>query len=537
MAQDLYAESLRTFMAPVNHLMDDPEVSEVMINGYQDVYIEKKGKITKVESKFDERSLSTLAINIAQFVGRTLNVETPRLDARLPDGSRIHVVIPPIAKNGIIISIRKFFKEKLSVEKLIQFGSFTKEASRFIQVCVELKKNMIISGGTGSGKTTLLNVLSNYIPYDERIITMEDALELQLSNEHVVRFETRHKDKFGKGEVSMGDLLHSSLRLRPDRIILGEVRGSECFDLLQAMNTGHGGSMATVHANTPVETMSRLESLVLMSGIELPLRAIRSQVSSAINIVIAASRYSDGSRRVSHISEILPLDKNGDYQIQDIFIYTQTHRDENGKIHGYFAPTGVLPTFINLIKTSGFKDVDEDFFNPATYKLEQPPFYMGINYFTGKKGAGGGHGEGGEAIVKGKAREGEEPKKEVVKEEVKAEIKKEATPEIVKKSKPEFDMDEFDISEPKKEVKKEIPKEEPKAEVKKAEEKPKDNIVQSFFKKLDSVADNVQKKIENVVQKQPEPEKKPEVEKKIEKPQQVITKKAPKNDDDDWEDF
>ncbi|MBN2694084.1 CpaF family protein [bacterium] len=384
MSQDLYAESLKTFMLPIAEYIDDSSVSEVMINGYQDVYVERKGKITKVESRFDERGLMTLAVNIAQYVGRQLNNENPRLDARLPDGSRIHIVIPPIAKNGIIVSIRKFFKEKLDVPRLIEFGSFTKEAARFIQVCVELQKNMIISGGTGSGKTTLLNVLSNYIPADQRILTMEDALELQLANEHVVRFETRPPDKQGKGRVSMGDLLHSALRLRPDRIILGEVRGEECFDLLQAMNTGHGGSMATVHANTPIETLSRLESLVLLGGIELPLRAIRSQVSSAINIVISASRYSDGSRRVSHISEILPLDKAGEYQVQDIFIYTQTHKDPDGKIHGYFAPTGVIPTFFRKIVASGFKDVREEFFNPDTYKLTPPPYYMGQSAFHKK---------------------------------------------------------------------------------------------------------------------------------------------------------
>ncbi len=381
--QNLYEESLRTFLKPIAKYIDDAAVSEIMINGYKDIYIEKGGKLTKVESNFTERGVTTLAVNIAQFVGRQINEQNPRLDARLPDGSRIHVVIPPIAKNGVIISIRKFFKEKLTVQKLIDFGSFTPEMARFIQVSVELAKNMIISGGTGSGKTTLLNVLSNYIPPAQRIITMEDALELQLANEHVVRFETRHPDKFGKGEVSMGDLLHSSLRLRPDRIILGEVRGGECFDLLQAMNTGHGGSMATVHANNPIETLSRLESLVLLGGIELPLRAIRAQVTGAIQIIVSAARYSDGSRRVGHISEILPLNDKGDYQIQDIFIYTQTHRDENGKIYGYHAPTGVLPTFFHKLKVSGYDDLNEEFFNPEAYGYEVPPLFMGKSHFTG----------------------------------------------------------------------------------------------------------------------------------------------------------
>lgn len=407
--QNIYEESLNTFLKPVAQYIDDPKVAEIMINGYNDVYIESGGKLTKIKSNFTERGLMTLAVNIAQFVGRQLNDENPRLDARLPDGSRIHVVLPPIAKNGVIISIRKFFKEKLTVQRLIDFGSFTPEGARFIQVCVELAKNMIISGGTGSGKTTMLNVLSNFIPSHQRIITMEDALELQLGHEHVVRFETRPPDKLGKGQVTMADLLHSSLRLRPDRVILGEVRGSECFDLLQAMNTGHGGSMSTTHANTPIETCGRLESLILMGGIELPLRAIRAQISSAINIIVSCARLADGSRRTTHISEMMPLDSKGDYQMQDIFVFNQTHKDEKGKIFGYFTPTGCLPTFYNTIVSSGFPDIREEFFNPETYGLEPPKFFMGESHFKTKH-------DGKVKEVTPTLKKDDDPAKKVVKE-------------------------------------------------------------------------------------------------------------------------
>ena len=463
--QNIYEESLRTFLKPIAEYIDDAAVSEIMINGYKDIYIEKGGKLTKVESNFTERGVTTLAVNIAQFVGRQINEANPRLDARLPDGSRIHVVIPPIAKNGVIISIRKFFKEKLTVQRLIDFGSFTPEMARFIQVSVEMAKNMIISGGTGSGKTTLLNVLSNYIPASQRIITMEDALELQLANEHVVRFETRHPDKFGKGAVTMGDLLHSSLRLRPDRIILGEVRGGECFDLLQAMNTGHGGSMATVHANNPIETLSRLESLVLLGGIELPLRAIRAQVTGAIQIIVSAARYSDGSRRVGHISEVLPLNEKGDYVMQDIFIYTQTHKDEDGKIHGYSAPTGVLPSFFHKLKASGYHDMDESFFNPKTYGYDVPPLFMGKSYFTGIAEAYRKHDDEDDKKIISVSK----PKKE---ESVKKDVKKNKNSSPKKTKKEEID-DVFSLDgiDDKKEkniaIKEKIPKKEVKKEAKK----------------------------------------------------------------------
>ena len=259
MSQSMYTESLRAFLKPVLQYLDDDSVSEIMINGPTDIWIERKGKVFKTEAKFSEEGLLGAARNMAQFVGRLMNDERPRLDARLPDGSRIHVVLPPIARKGTTISIRKFFKEKLNTDALVRFGSIVQPMVRLIESAVMIKLNMIVSGGTGSGKTTLLNILSNLIPNEERILTIEDSAELQLVQDHLVPFESRPPDKFGKGEVNMGHLLHSALRLRPDRIIVGEVRGGEAFDLMQAMNTGHGGSMATVHANTPTDTLRRLE--------------------------------------------------------------------------------------------------------------------------------------------------------------------------------------------------------------------------------------------------------------------------------------
>jgi pilus assembly protein CpaF len=369
----MYAESLRAFLKPVLPFMDDPSVSEIMINGPTEIWIEQKGKVKLTDAAFTDEGLRGAAMNMAQFVGRTLTEERPRLDARLPDGSRIHVVLPPIGRKGTTISIRKFFKDKLTIDKLIEFGSMTKEMARFIEGCVVIKENIVVAGGTGSGKTTLLNIVSTLIPNDERILTIEDSAELQLQQEHIVPFESRPPDKFGKGGVDMGDLLHSALRLRPDRIVVGEVRGGECFHLVQAMNTGHGGSMATTHANTPTDTLRRLESLCLQSGIDLPLVAVRAQVASAINMVICCERFQDGSRRTTEIAEVLPLNEKGEYRTQNIFTYIPTHKDPDGKIHGYHTPTGIIPNFVGRLRAYGFTDMTDEFFDPATYGLPPPP--------------------------------------------------------------------------------------------------------------------------------------------------------------------
>ena len=369
----MYSESLRAFLRPVLPYLDDPEVSEIMINGHEDVWIERKGRLFKTDAKFTEEGLLGAARNMAQFVGRVLSEERPRLDARLPDGSRIHVVIPPIARRGTTVSIRKFFKEKLSVDGLLKFGSLTAPMARLIEAAIHTKLNIIVSGGTGSGKTTLLNIVSSLIPDDERILTIEDSAELQLSQTHLVAFESRPPDKYGKGGVDMGDLLHSALRLRPDRIIVGEVRGGEAFHLIQAMNTGHGGSLSTAHANSPTDALRRLESLCLMSAVELPMVAVRSQVASAINLVICCERLHDGSRKVTHISEVLPLNEKGEYRTQDLFVYTPVAKGEDGQILGYHAPTGIIPQFVQRARAYGFEDLDAAFFDPATYDVPPPP--------------------------------------------------------------------------------------------------------------------------------------------------------------------
>ncbi|MBN2723473.1 MAG: CpaF family protein [Deltaproteobacteria bacterium] len=372
---DIYAESLKSFLEPVWRYVDDERISEILINGPDSIWVEMKGTLYKTKAKFTPDGLLAAARNIAQYVGRVINDDRPRLDARLPDGSRIHVVLPPIARCGTIVSIRKFFPGGLTIDQMISFGSITSECARFIEACVLAKENVVVSGGTGSGKTTLLNVVSNYIPNNERIITIEDSAELQLSQDHLVPLESRPADEQGRGAVTMRDLLHSSLRLRPDRIVIGEVRGGEAFDLLQAMNTGHGGSMCTTHANTPKETLARIESLALFSGIELPLVAVRAQVAAAIHVVISCARFSDGSRKVTHVSEVLPLNEKGEYRVQDIFIYNQTHKDENGKIHGYHTPTGILPRIQRKLLANGFEDMTDDFFTPGTYGLEPPKYF------------------------------------------------------------------------------------------------------------------------------------------------------------------
>jgi pilus assembly protein CpaF len=374
----MFQESLRAFLKPILPYLDDETVSEIMINGERDVWIERKGRLYKTDAVFSEEGLLGAARNMAQYVGRPLTDERPRLDARLPDGSRIHVVLPPVARRGTTISIRKFFREKLTPDHLVKFGSMTPPMVRLIEASVRMKLNMLVSGGTGSGKTTLLNILSSLIPNDERILTIEDSAELQLNQDHLVSFESRPADKYGKGEVSLGQLLHSALRLRPDRIIVGEVRGGEAFDLMQAMNTGHGGSMATAHANTPTESLRRIESLCLMSSVEMPMVAIRAQVAAAIHFLVCCERLQDGSRKVVAISEVLPLNEKGDYRTQDLWLYVPLGKDEEGTILGYHAPTGILPTFLAKARAYGFGDLDEAFFDPATYGFPPPPLIHGL---------------------------------------------------------------------------------------------------------------------------------------------------------------
>ena len=327
---------LTMFLEPVKPWLDDPGVSEIMINGPENIYIEKGGKVVKVESRFpSEAALQAAANNIAKSVGRVLNEEYPRLDARLSDGSRVHVVIPPLSRCGTVVSIRKFRIDSLSPESLVKWQSISQEMLDYLKTLVQKRMNILICGATSSGKTSILNVLSSYIDPVDRILTIEDSCELQLRQPHLVPFETRRPDKDGKGEVTFRDLLHSALRLRPDRIILGEIRGGEALDLLQAMNTGHAGSMSTIHANNAYDSLLRLETCVMYAGFDLPLHAIRNQVVAALNYIVHTGRLEDGSRKVLGISKVLPLD-HGEYRLENEWAWTQTGTDESGKFTGKF---------------------------------------------------------------------------------------------------------------------------------------------------------------------------------------------------------
>ena len=324
------------FLTPVKEYLEDDDVSEILINGPENIYIEKHGKLQKTPARFlSEPALKAAATNIATSVGRLLNDDNPRLDARLPDGSRVHAVIPPLTNCGTVIAIRKFKKDTLSIDKMRAYGSISDDAILLIKALVALHKNVIVSGATSSGKTSVLNALSSFINNDERVLVIEDACELQLQQEHVVSFETRKPDKNGNGEVTIRDLIISSLRLRPDRLVIGEIRGGEALDLLQALNTGHAGSMSTIHANTPLDCLFRLETCALLSGIEIPLMALRSQVASAIDAVVHTARLSDGSRKVIAISEVLPL-KDGEYQTRDLLVWQTERIGPDGKVEGRF---------------------------------------------------------------------------------------------------------------------------------------------------------------------------------------------------------
>jgi len=340
---------------PLQPLLDDPEITEIMVNGAKKVYIERKGKITKTNVSFEnDEQVLRIIDRIILPLGRRIDADSPTVDARLPDGSRVNAVIPPVAIDGPTITIRKFQKDKLSVDQLIQLGSLTRFMVEFIRACVIARLNIVISGGTGSGKTTLLNVLSSFIPSDERIVTIEDAAELQLQQEHVVRLETKAPDVEGKNAVTTRDLVRNALRMRPDRIVVGEVRGGEALDMLQAMNTGHDGSLTTLHANSPRDAISRLETMVMMSGMELPVRVIREQIASAVDLIIQTSRLRDGSRKVTSVTEVAGME--GDTIVMtDIFKFEQTGIDKEGRILGELRPTGIRPLFTPRLEAAGFR--------------------------------------------------------------------------------------------------------------------------------------------------------------------------------------
>ena len=349
--EDVFNEALR--LGPLEGLLADESVSEIMVNGPTRVFVERRGKLELSDCQFtDDASVLAVIERIIAPLGRRCDESQPYVDARLADGSRVNAIIPPLALSGPTITIRKFAKTALTPEDFIRFGTWTHNAAEFMKLCVLLRKNVIVAGGTGSGKTTLLNLLSGYIPHNERIVTVEDAAELRLQQPHVVRLEARPPNIEGKGAVPIRDLVKNCLRMRPDRIIVGECRGGEALDMLQAMNTGHDGSLTTVHANSPRDVISRLETMVLMSGMELPSRAIREQIASAVDIVIHESRLSDGSRKVVAISEVTGLEGN-QIVMQDIFTFKQSGVGENGKILGAFKPTGAIPTWFDQLAGRG----------------------------------------------------------------------------------------------------------------------------------------------------------------------------------------
>ncbi|KQQ90513.1 CpaF family protein [Arthrobacter sp. Leaf137] len=341
---------------PMQRYLDDPTVTEIMVNRADQIYVERGGHLYLTDTKFaSEEALRKVIERIVTRIGRRIDESSPLVDARLADGSRVNAIIPPLAVNGASLTIRKFGREALTVQKLIEFGSLSPEMAELLQACVLARMNIIVSGGTGTGKTTMLNVLSSFIPTTDRIVTIEDAVELQLQQDHVVRLESRPANIEGKGEVSIRDLVRNSLRMRPDRIVVGEVRGGESLDMLQAMNTGHDGSISTVHANSPRDAVARLETLVLMAGMDLPLRAIREQIASAVNLIVHISRLRDGTRRVTHITEVQGME--GDIvTLQDAFVFDYSAGiDANGRFLGKPVPTGVRPRFTDRFEELGIR--------------------------------------------------------------------------------------------------------------------------------------------------------------------------------------
>lgn len=353
-AVGVFESAIQGFLKPIWHLLKDENISEVMINSYNEIWVEISGKIQKTEASFsDEDALLAAVTNIAQSVNRRIDEKSPRLDARLPNGYRIHAVIPPCSRKGVTVAIRKFSTEQFTFQDYIRFGTITGTLAQFLKVASQLGKNILVSGGTGSGKTTLLGALCSYIPKGQRIIVIEDASELKVEYEHVVFFETKMADIEGKGEVSIRDLLKSSLRLRPDRIIVGEVRGSEALELINAMNTGHKGCLGTIHANSCHDSIVRLEALAQGADSKLSEKALQHQISSAIDLILQVSRYPDGSRKVAQVAEVLGFE-NGQYKISNLFEMGRLVKKPDGTLVGKIEPTGQLPSFMQEIEDNQF---------------------------------------------------------------------------------------------------------------------------------------------------------------------------------------
>ena len=352
---DIFEAAIKGFLKPVWPLLKDEKISEVMINSHNEIWVEIGGKVQKADAAFtDEDALMAAVTNIAQSVGRRINEQTPRLDARLPNGYRVHAVIPPCSRKGVTVAIRKFSSDQFTFQDYIRFGTITGTVAQFLKIASQLGKNILVSGGTGSGKTTLLGAMCSYIPKGQRIIVIEDASELQIDYEHTVFFETKMANAEGQGEVTIRDLLKSSLRLRPDRIIVGEVRGAEALELINAMNTGHKGCLGTIHANSCHDAIVRLEALAQGADSKLSDKALQHQISSAIDIILQVSRYPDGSRKMAQVAEILGFEK-GQYKVSTLFEMGRLRKKPDGKLEGKIEPTGLLPSFMQEIEDNQFK--------------------------------------------------------------------------------------------------------------------------------------------------------------------------------------
>jgi pilus assembly protein CpaF len=338
----VHQQTLLTFLKPIAPYLDDPRVSEILVNGPSEIFIERQGKLIRTDTGFSsqEKLLSALT-NLAQYVGRPLDLEHPILEGRLPDGSRVEAILPPIAPLGPMVAIRRFSTDTLTMDRLIQMGSLTSEAVEVLSTRIVRKNNIIVSGGTGSGKTSMLNALSSRIPRDDRVVVIEDSRELRLQREHVVQLEARPADSRGRGRITIRDLFKATLRLRPDRIVIGEIRGAEALDLVQAMTSGHSGCLSTLHATYPIDTLNRLETMALMSDVQLPLTALRMQIASAINIIVQVNRFPDGSRGVTHVTQVSGCDTSGAYQLEDLFV-----RNTFG-INSTLVSTGQTPPFLD----------------------------------------------------------------------------------------------------------------------------------------------------------------------------------------------
>lgn len=353
--REVFAETLLQFFGPVRSYLEDPSVSEVMINGPDQIFIERKGKLELTPAKFPSREALMAALrNCAQFVGKSIDEHRPILEGRLPDGSRIEAVLPPAAPDGPHVAIRRFFQETLTVKRLIGFGALSEDSATALHAFVASKLNILVAGGTGSGKTSMLNALSSYVPDGERVVVIEDSRELQLQRDHVVQLEARPPDPRGRGQVTVRDLFRATLRMRPDRIVVGEIRGGEALDLIQAMTSGHGGCLSTLHATYPRDTLARLETMAMMSDLEMPLVALRIQLASAVNLIVQVSRFADGSRKLTHITEVLGFDPDrGEYQTQDIFVRKHHGIGQRGEVLSDFVPTGVIPRCLEQLHEHG----------------------------------------------------------------------------------------------------------------------------------------------------------------------------------------